>query len=356
MQEKGKRHFNHLSFTDRLTIEAALQLKMPIKQIAEKLGVHISTIYREIKRGVYSKKIGYHDHYGYERRYRYKETYSPDIAEQKYRDHLAAKGAPLKIGNDHSLAKYIETRIADDGLTVRAVLGEIKQKRLPFSTSISINTLYSYIEKGVFLRLSLKHLPYKGQRKKAERKLRPAKPPRGESIEKRPAEIAERSEFGHWEMDSVCSGKGVKNALLVLTERLTRKEIIIPVPNMTAETVVRKIDILEQKFGALFPRLFKTITVDNGSEFSDCKGLERSCRQKGNRTKVYYCHPYSAFERGSNERLNREIRRKFPKGTDFSKISHRKVKEVETWLNNYPRGVLGFDTPENLFNYYLSYL
>ncbi|HJB92913.1 MAG TPA: IS30 family transposase, partial [Candidatus Borkfalkia stercoripullorum] len=78
--------------------------------------------------------------------------------------------------------------------------------------------------------------------------------------------------------------------------------------------------------------------------------------KKGNRTQFYYCHPYSAYERGTNERMNREIRRKFPKGTDFSKVSPKKVKEVETWLNNYPREVLGYDTPENLFNYYLSCL
>lgn len=354
--ETKQRHFNHLSFTDRMTIEAGLRVKMPIKQIAETLGVHISTIYREVKRGVCTKKESWHDRYNYETRYRYKKVYSPDIAHQKYCDHLKAKGAPLKIGNDYALANYIEKRIADDGLTVRAVLGEIKRKQMPFSTSISVNTLYSYIEKGVFLRLSLKNLPFQGKRKKAERNERPAKAPRGLSIEKRPADIAERKSFGHWEMDCVCSIKDTKNALLVLTERVTRREIIIPVPDKTTETIVRKLDILEKKFGSRFNKVFKTITVDNGSEFADCKGMEKSCRKKGNRTQFYYCHPYSAYERGTNERMNREIRRKFPKGTDFSKVSPKKVKEVETWLNNYPREVLGYDTPENLFNYYLSCL
>ena len=140
--ETKQRHFNHLSFTDRMTIEAGLRVKMPIKKIAETLGVHISTIYREVKRGVCTKKESWHDRYNYETRYRYKKVYSPDIAHQKYRDHLKAKGAPLKIGNDYALANYIEKRIADDGLTVRAVLGEIKRKQMPFSTSISVNTLY----------------------------------------------------------------------------------------------------------------------------------------------------------------------------------------------------------------------
>ena len=155
-----RRKFKHLSFTDRLKIEAGLKMKMSAKQIADNLGVHISTVYREIKRGVYMRKEAWKDRYGYETRYRYKETYSPDMAEQKYRDSLAAKGTPLKIGKDHALADYLERKIVDEGWTVSAVLGEIKRKRLPFSTSICVRTLYSYIEKGVFLRLSLKHLPF----------------------------------------------------------------------------------------------------------------------------------------------------------------------------------------------------
>ena len=114
---------------------------MPAKQIAEQLGVHISTVYREIKRGEYV-----HRNFDWTEETRY----APELAEQKYRDNLKEKGAPLKIGNDHALANYIESRIVDDGLTVRAVLGEIKRKQMPFSTSISVNTLYSYIEKGVF--------------------------------------------------------------------------------------------------------------------------------------------------------------------------------------------------------------
>ena len=101
--ETKQRHFNHLSFTDRMTIEAGLRVKMPMKQIAETLGVHISTIYREVKRGVCTKKESWHDRYNYETRYRYKKVYSPDIAHQKYCDHLKAKGAPLKIGNDYAL-------------------------------------------------------------------------------------------------------------------------------------------------------------------------------------------------------------------------------------------------------------
>ena len=106
-----------------------------------------------------------------------------------------------------------------------------------------------------------------------------------------------------------------------------------------------------RRFGADFPRIFKSITFDNGSEFADCEGLERSRRRKGKkRTVIYYCHPYTACERGTNENINRMIRRKFPKGTDFDKVRDSEVKAAETWLNNYPRGILGFRSAASAFS------
>ena len=333
-----RRKFKHLSFTDRLKIEAGLKMKMSAKQIADNLGVHISTVYREIKRGVYMRKEAWKDRYGYETRYRYKETYSPDMAEQKYRDSLAAKGAPLKIGKDHALADYLERKIVDEGWTVSAVLGEIKRKRLPFSTSICVRTLYSYIEKGVFLRLSLRHLPFQGKRNRHVRHVLPAKAPRGESIEKRPAVVAERLEFGHWEMDTVVGKKGTKQVLLVLTERKTRYEIVCKIKSKSQYCVVKELDKIERKMGAKkFRETFKTITCDNGCENLDFEGIERSAVVKRKRTKVFYAHPYSAWERGSNENANKLIRRFIPKGADIGEFSHERIKMIEHWINNYPR-------------------
>ena len=100
--------------------------------------------------------------------------------------------------------------------------------------------------------------------------------PRGESIEKRPEVINQRITFGHWEMDTVYSSKEGSCALLVMTERLTRKEIIEKMRDRTAISTVRALNRIERRFGALFPRVFQTITVDNGGEFSDVKSLEQS--------------------------------------------------------------------------------
>lgn len=335
------RRFKHLSKTDRLRIEAHIKDKKEPKEIAEIIGVHVSTIYRELKRGQY-------EHLNSD--YTTEMRYSPDIAEERYRENLKAKGPDLKIGKDHRLAEHIETKIADEKYSPAAVLGEIKAQGLQFNTTISVNTLYSYIEKGIFFRLTNKDLPVKANRKRGYRKVKEAaRPPKGDSIEKRPEEIAKRETFGHWEMDTVVSARPSKKVLLVLSERLTRDEIVRQLPDKTAASVVQALDSLEQEYGRAFPHIFQTITCDNGTEFSDHEGIERSATGEGQRTKLYYCHPYSAYERGTNENTNKLIRRFVPKGTNFEDLTDERVAKIEDWLNNYPRQILGFMSAGALF-------
>ncbi len=97
-------------------------------------------------------------------------------------------------------------------------------------------------------------------------------------------------------------------------------------------------------------KLFKSITVDNGCEFQDFEGIEMAHRRKGKRTIVFFCHPYSAFERGSNENMNRLIRRFFPKGTNFDTVTKEQVAEAERWVNHYPRKLLGWKSAASLFD------
>ena len=337
-----KRRFKHLSWNDRLRIESFLKCGKRVQEIADEIGVHRNTIYNELKRGRYIHRNS---------DWTEEERYSPDIAEAAYRENLAAKGPGLKIGKDHRLAAYIERRIVEDGYSPAAVLGEIKVKGIRFDTTICEATLYSYIKKGVFLTLEAAHLPRQGMKKRQYKKVKKtaARPSAGRSIEKRSPEIDDRAEIGHWEMDCVEGKKKTKKTLLVLTERKSRREIIRPMRDQTARSVVRVLDSLEREYGANFSKIFRTITVDNGSEFADCAGMEKSCRRKGNRTKIYYCHPYSSYERGSNENVNRMIRRWFPKGTDFRKVTAKAIQKVEDWINNYPREILGFRTAEAVF-------
>ena len=151
-------------------------------------------------------------------------------------------------------------------------------------------------------------------------------------------------------MDSVlgCRGKS-KNTLLTLTERKTRAEIIFKLNNHSAEEVVAAVDRLEKRWGELFKTVFKSITVDNGTEFAYCEELERSAIGAGKRTKMYYCHPYSSWERGTNEVTNKMVRRKVPKGTNFDDRTAEDIQEVENWINKYPRRIHGYKSAAEMF-------
>ena len=340
--EKGRR-FSHLRWKDRLKIERMLREGKLPTEIAKALHVHNTTIYREIKRGKTIQRTS---------ELVDREVYCPDVAENKYRANLAAKGPALKLGNDFALAAYIEDKIVNERYSPEAVLLKIKEEGLNFSVMISKWTLYSYISKGVFMGVTSKSLPRRGKKKnKGYRKVRAAHLPKGDSIEDRPREIEGRAVPGDWEMDTVASCKRDTPRLLVLTERMSRREIIVKMPDGTAKSVVLALDRLERKLGSrVFRNVFHTITVDNGSEFQDCDGMERSCLTKQPRTHVFYCHPYSAFERGSNENANIMIRRWLPKGTKLSKVSRDQVKQIESWMNNYPRNVLGGRCANTMLN------
>lgn len=340
MNHKGATHFTR---AQRLIMERMLKKGFPKIKIAEALGKSERSIYYEIKRGLCVQMTG---------DYEFVEVYCADVAHAKYKEYLAAKGPDLKIGHDHALANRLEELIVEHHFSPGAALAYIKNEGEQYATQLCETTVYNYIYRGdVFLTLDKSHLLEKGRRRYAARsRQEAAKAPRGETIEKRPKEIGRRESFGHWEMDSIMGCKGSKKALLVLTERRTRMGIVILVEDHTAASVVKAINRLERRFGKLFYTLFKSITVDNGCEFQDFEGIEIAHRRKGKRTVVFFCHPYSAYERGSNENMNRIIRRFFPKGTNFDEVTREQVEEAERWMNHYPRKLLGWKSAAMLFD------
>lgn len=335
--------FKHLSQNDRIKMETMLNSGHKVVEVAEYLHVHRSTIYREIKRGEYTHRNS---------DYTEETRYSSDLGQKNHDWNAQGKGRNIKIGNDRPLAEYIEEKIIEDKYSPEAALAAAAESGIEFTTSISVRTLYRYIDKGIFLKLTNKDLPVKGKRKKHNKRVKVQKrASAGESIENRPDEVKNREIFGHWEMDTVKGKQGVtKSCMLVLTERKTRDEIIVKLPDQKAASVVEAIDRLERKWGDMFTKVFRSITVDNGVEFSDYEGLERSVLHEGEkRTFAFYCHPYSSWERGSNENNNRLIRRHIPKGEDFDEKQDRDIEYIENWINNYPRGIFGFKTSAQLF-------
>lgn len=335
--------FKHLSHSDRIKMETLLNKGYSKKEVAEYLHVHRSTIYREYNRGKYIHRNS---------DYTEEERYSSDLGQKVHDWNEQGKGRALKIGNDRELAECIEDKIVNEKYSPEAALAEIAKGEKQFKTTISVRTLYRYIDNGIFLKLTNKELPIKGNRKERNKKVRVQKrASAGESIENRPEEVKDRADFGHWEMDTVKGKKGItKSCMLVLTERKTRVEIVVKLKDQCAASVVEALDRLERKWGDMFKKVFRSITVDNGVEFADYKGMEESVLEPGNkRTFVFYCHPYSSWERGSNENNNRLIRRHIPKGTDFDNRTDEEIAYIENWMNNYPRKIFEYKTSAELF-------
>lgn len=143
-------------------------------------------------------------------------------------------------------------------------------------------------------------------------------------------------------------GKG-SAALLTISVRKTRKQIIRKLKNKMQKAVIRAINGIERTMGTEgFRTAFNSIAANNGSV-----ALERSV-SSGMRTHVYYAHPYSSWERGINENSNRIIRCVIPKGSDITKYTRKQIQEIEGWINNYPRKTLGVATAEERFNQELA--
>ena len=343
MKRKAYQYFTH---ADRMTLYRMYTAKYTVRAIAAALGKHVSSIYRELKRGKCTTL---------DTEYRFVESYSPDIAHLKYREHIEAKGPALKVGNDHNFAQYVEDRILKDGLSPDAVLGEIKRNNMSFKTRVSTTTLYSYIDKGVFPRLTTKHLLYRGKRKTEKKDKQPTRPPRGPSIEKRSQLINNRMIPGHWEMDTVYGPQGgPKDTLLVLTERKSRMELILPIPDRTAPSVIKALNKLERQCPKYFPKIFKSITMDNGSEFSNVQKLANSPYTRKRRSALFYCHPYRSGERGSNENANGIIRRFIPKGSDLSQYGERDIAQIQRRINAMPRKLLHYSSAQEEFEKFIS--
>ena len=332
-----KQHYMTRSERDKL--EAYLRVKKPVAWIARELGFSRQTIYNEIKRGQYHRIVERHGFYFDE------YHYSADKAQQIHNYNQTGKGRPLKIGTDRAYADFLERKILADHFSPAAALAAARGAA--YQTRICTSTLYSYIEKGIFLHLTNQHLWEKGKRKKRDyRPIRRVAHPKLPSIADRPEQINQRREPGHWEMDLVVGRTGSRAALLTLTERRSRRELIFKLSDRRAISIRSVFDRLEKNLGKTkFRKMFQSITTDNGPEFLEYEKLRQSI-YGGIRFDLYYCHSYSAWEKGSNENHNRMIRRFFPKGTDFSKITKKRITELQNWMNNYPRKILGWKTPE----------
>lgn len=339
--KEQQRSYRRVSASDRYKIEALRNANVSVSDIARELGFSKVTIYAELKRGSYQHRNS-----------DWTETtkYSAYKAQRNADYNSTSKGAQLKIGNDHAFAEFVEKMILK-GYSPAAVLGFIKEHGLEFQTSVCCVTLYSYIDKGIFRNISNKNLLRKSKKRKHKQIKRIKKLPHIEhSIEKRPKEILDRISFGHWELDSVIGTQTKGKTILSFTERYTRMQLVLMSNDKSAASTVNVLNQIERKIGVRnFRKIFKSITCDNGSEFSNTYGMEYSPISGRQRTTVYYCHPYCSSERGSNENQNAFIRRFIPKGILISNYTPNQLKQVQDFINYYPRGIFNYKCAADLF-------
>lgn len=336
-----KRTFHHLSPYARGEIAALYKQGKSLQVIADAVGYHKSTVSRELQRGKVTQMTTRRELF---------QTYLPDVGQRKYEENRKACGAKFKLADVIEFVHFAENKMLDEEWSPDAVCGHAKLKGLYAGKLVCTKTLYNYIDQGI-LRVKNIDLPMKLRLNTKKQRVRKNKRILGRSIEERPVVINERQEFGHWEIDTVLGKKSQDNALLTLTERQTREEIIVKIQDKTSEAVSAAIKILREKYGVLFSSIFKTITSDNGSEFADL-----TIALKEEHTTVYFTHPYTSSERGTNERHNGLIRRFIPKGKAIFSVSDDLIHYVERWCNKLPRKILGYRTPEECFEEALSTL
>jgi len=325
------KYYTRLSDLEREEISRLLSQQCSFRSIAQVLNRNVSTISREIKAGSCNK-----------------HNYRAITAQNRARRNAAKrKLGKHRLNNNQELWGYIRQKLRKKKWSPRQIAEELKKDYpLDMTKRISPETIYTYIY--VLPRGSLKKELIASLRHNHQRRSRQSRGAKCErnledmlSIEERPKEVEDRIIPGHWEGDLII-GKYNRSALGTLVERTTRTTILVPVKNREAETVARAFAREVKKL----PKQMKlSMTYDQGREMARHKLFTNITG-----VKVYFAHPRSPWERGTNENTNGLIRQFFPKGTEFNKVSRYQVKKVQDLLNGRPRQTLNFRKPFEVFN------
>lgn len=327
------KQYRRFSSTEREEVSRGIAQSDTISAIARRLGRAPSTVSREMNRN--SGKSGY-------------RAFSAEN-----RACVAAssrRNGKSRLTNEDRLRCYVLEKLKKRWSPREIVIRIQQEYPQDMSMRISHEAIYHYIyvlPRGTLKTTLIKTLRQerKYRRKKYGRKGKHEET-RGKiagmlSIEERPVGVADRTIPGHWEGDLIM-GRYKRTALGTLVERTTRYTILVPLKAKDAESVRRA---YAKELGTLPKEIAKTLTYDQGKEMSEHK---RFTIDTG--IQVYFAHPASPWERGTNENTNGLIRQYFPKGTDFSNVSAREIKRVQRELNDRPRAVLHYQKPDEVIN------
>lgn len=325
----------HLRLEERQYIELHLSDGKSKRQVARELGRSHSTICRELERNA-------HPLPGVSRRLTPLER-AKDRNERALKRWQRSKQRQ-RLKNAIVRAHVLE-KLADNWSPEQ--IAESLGRYLP-GNKITAKTIYNFVkyerpELREYLRRHGK--PYR--QRVAHRRSRLREPaPEKRSITLRSESANNRDDFGHWEGDTVLSRKGGKGGVLSLIERKSRERFYFLLSDLKAETVIK---LLLPFFQRLPEHMRKSLTLDNGSEFAPSELYKLEFVLK-NEFKVFYCHPYKAYERGSVENSNGWLRQYYPKGTDFASVCKEALQEVQRKLNQRPMKLHQWYTSADIFN------
>lgn len=315
--------YKHLSNEQRVIIAYMLRQSKKKKEIAIEIGCSIRTIYYEIKRNSSQGRS---------------QCYNAAPAQKRSQERRmnSVKKPALSTAD----IKILQQRIGVEKWSPEQVCGRIRSEGKQMACH---ETIYRYIYQkdkpnGGTLHLSLR------QSHRARRRRKNSKQRRGiikdrVSISMRPKIVELRNRIGDYEADTIV-GKGHKSNIATITDRKSLYTFMIKLKSKESKHTADKISQKLKRAKAIV----RTITVDNGKEFAAHKIMSKKLD-----TKVYFAHPYSAFERGANENINGLIRQYLPKKTDFNNINQYEIKKIENELNNRPRKKLNYKTPKEVF-------
>ena len=279
------RKYRHLTREKRAQIEVLLQLKLPKSRIAREVGIARSTLYNELARGTV-QQLG--------RNLEPYTRYFGDSGQRVYEHRRRNSHCPIKLPKAKKFVSFAVKQILTKHLAPDTICGLAREKGC-FTEMVCSKTLYNYIERGLLKARNI-DLTLKVKRKQHRKGHPQHKRLYGLSIEARPQVVNQREEFGHWEIDTVVG--------------------------RSTQAVEQGLKTLRELYGERFSQVFRSITSDNGSEFASLPQLLPTIP-------IYYAHPYSAYERGLNEKQNSLIRRFLPKGRSFDVVTDEQIREIQ---------------------------
>ena len=311
--------YYHLTTNDRKSIERFYQKGLSVTKIAQLIGVHKSTISRELRRNN-SRDYGYNA-----------------IGAQRKADkrHKNCGRKPI-LPTDHKAYDFISKGLAS------YFSPEQIANSMPKRFRVCTSTIYRALKKKVFDAQLRKKLRRYGKVSKKRRKKRGGYDFSGvRTIDERSLSVQKRNRFGHWEMDTVILAPENGYHLATFVERKSRYLIIRKIPDKKAVTMSAAII---EAFKGIPEKYRLSMAFDRGLEFTDWEKIEEELN-----TKVYFCDPYSPWQRGSNENTNGLIRQFFPRGKVLKEITDDDITRIQNLINSRPRKCLHWKSPKHLF-------